>query len=327
MRHIPDVELKPWQPPTYTVDANGKLVGAQPGTPNNWNRWGELDQRGTANLLTPERVASAAALARTGRRISLGLALGKSQPNPGSRPALQHLFSGTTVDLMLGDGGTHNVQSSDDMVVLPLQVSTQLDGHAHFGYEDVLYNGFWAGVVTTTSGARRLGVHHQASGIVGRGVLLDVPRVFDVDPFESSIDAAMLEATAEAHGVTVGPGDVLLVRTGCLGTWIEHPELRVRRRQSGLAWDTIPWLAERDVAMVAADNRAVEAIPGPPDGPLLPWHISALRDLGLLVGELFDLDELADDCAADGVYEFFFVALPLPLVNGVGSPLNPLAIK
>jgi len=327
MRPVDDVELQPWRPPTYEVDADGKLVGGRPGTPNNWGRWGELDQRGTANLLTPERVAAAATLARTGKRIALGLALGKHEPNPGSRPATQHLFLGTTGDKMFGDGGAHGVQSSDDIVVLPLQVSTQLDAHSHFGYEDMLYNGFWAGVVTATSGARRLGIHHQATGIVGRGVLLDAARVFGLDPFDASISAEMLERTAEAHGVEVGPGDILLVRTGFLGTWLEHPELRVRRRSCGLAFDTIPWLAERDVAMVAADNRAVEAIPGPPDQPLLPWHIAALRDLGLLVGELFDLDELAADCAADGVYEFFFVASPLPLVNGVGSPLNPLAIK
>ena len=79
--------------------------------------------------------------------------------------------------------------------------------------------------------------------------------------------------------------------------------------------------------MVAADNRAVEAIPGPAHLPPLPFHIAALRDLGLLVGELFDLDELAGDCAADGVYEFMFVAQPLPVVGAAGSPLNPLALK
>jgi hypothetical protein len=79
--------------------------------------------------------------------------------------------------------------------------------------------------------------------------------------------------------------------------------------------------------MVAADNRTVEAIPGPPGHPLLPWHRAALRDLGLLVGELFDLDYLAEDCAEDGAYEFLFVASPLPIVNAVGSPLNPIAIK
>ena len=172
-----------------------------------------------------------------------------------------------------------------------------------------------------------LGIHHQADGIVGRGVLLDPARFLGIDPFESSISAAMLDATVSAEGVTVQAGDILLVRTGYLGTWVDHPELRVRRRQSGLDLDTIPWLAERDAAMVAADNRTVEAIPGPAGRGLLPWHRAALRDMGLLIGELFDLDGLAEDCADDGTFEFFFCAAPLPVVNAVGSPLNPLAIK
>jgi kynurenine formamidase len=327
MRTVPDEPLSEWTPPSYTVDGYGKVRGAQPGSPNNWGRWGELDQKGTANLLTAERVARAARLAQSGKRFSLALPVGGGQPNVGTRPDLLHLFSRTTADFLLGDSGLHGVQTSDDIVVLPLQATTQLDGHAHFGHSDSLYNGFWAGLVTAGSGARRLGVHHQAEGIVGRGVLLDVARADDIDPFESTITADMLEATMAAQDVTVEPGDILLVRTGFLGTWLGNPDLRVRRRQSGLALDTIPWLAKRDVSMVAADNRTVEAIPGPPGHPLLPWHRAALRDLGLLVGELFDLDALAEDCADDGAYEFLFAASPLPIVNAVGSPLNPLAIK
>ena len=327
MRVVPEVDLSEWHPPTYSVDRHGKVVGAQPGSPHNWGRWGELDQRGTANLLTPERVAGAAQLAKTGKRFSLALPIGNGQLNAGTRPDILHLFSRSTADFLLGDGGLHGVQTSDDIVVLPLQASTQLDGHGHFGHADTLYNGFWAGLVTAGSGARRLGIHHQADGIVGRGVLLDPARFLGIDPFESSISAAMLDATVSAEGVTVQAGDILLVRTGYLGTWVDHPELRVRRRQSGLDLDTIPWLAERDVAMVAADNRTVEAIPGPAGRGLLPWHRAALRDMGLLIGELFDLDGLAEDCADDGTFEFFFCAAPLPVVNAVGSPLNPLAIK
>ena len=327
MRPVPDDPLPEWQPPTYTVDSNGKVRGAQPGSPHNWGRWGELDQKGTANLLTAERIARAAGLARTGKRFSLALPVGRGQPNAGTRPDVLHLFSRTTADFLLGDAGVHGVQTSDDIVVLPLQATTQLDGHGHFGYGDSLFNGFWAGLVTAGSGARRLGVHHQADGLVGRGVLLDVARAANIDPFESSISAGMLETTMAAQGIAVEAGDILLIRTGFLGTWLDHPDLRIRRRQSGLALDTIEWLADKDVAMVAADNRTVEAIPGPPGHPLLPWHRAALRDLGLLVGELFDLDYLAADCAGDGTYEFLFVASPLPIVNGVGSPLNPIAIK
>ena len=135
-------------------------------------------------------------------------------------------------------------------------------------------------------------------------------------------------STASAEGVTIEAGEILLVRTGYLGTWVDHPELRVRRRQSGLDFDTIPWLADRDVADVAADNRTVEAIPGPAGHPPAPGQSRRpLRDLGLLVGELFDLDELPTTAPMTGRLSFSSCAAPLPVVNAVGSPPNPLAIK
>lgn len=284
---------------------------------------GDDDQRGTANLLTAEGARDAAALVRRGAVFSLALPIGHGAPNVGTRSEPLHLVRRATADQIVGDTDHFNIESSDDLVVLALQASTQLDGHAHFAHEHTFYNGYWSGLMTAGQGARRLGIHHQAGGVVGRGVLLDVARHAELDPFGAVIDAAMLDEVAAAHGVEIRSGDIVLVRTGWLGTWLSEPETRKRRRQTGLALDTIDWLAGHDVAMIAADNKTVEAVPGPEGKPILSWHIGALRDLGLLVGELFDLDALADDCAADGVYEFLFSAAPLPIVNAVGSPLNP----
>jgi kynurenine formamidase len=326
MRHVSEEPIEPWSPPSYQVDGDGKVIGATPGRPNNWGRWGPLDQRGTANLLTPARVTAAARLARTGRQFALGLPIGGGTANPGTRDAPRHVMFRPMSDAVVGDTMS-GVESADDLVVLGLQATTQLDGHGHFAQGHVLYNGFWAGLVTGRSGARRLGVHHHGNGILGRGVLLDAARVGGLDPFEGVIGPDLLDKTAVAHGVEVGAGDIVLIRTGWLGAWLDNPEWRRRRRSAGLSLDTINWLAALDVAMVAADNRAVEAIPGPEGHPLLPFHAAALRDLGLLLGELFDLDELARDCQQDGVYEFLFVAMPMPVVNAVGSPLNPLALK
>jgi kynurenine formamidase len=326
VRPVTEEALEPWEPPDYRVDREGKVIGASPGTPNNWGRWGRLDQRGTANLLTPARVARAAGLARTGRQFSLALPIGHGQPTPGTRPAPRHVMHRPMSDAVVGDTMS-GIESSDDLIILDLQATTQLDGHGHFARGHVLYNGYWSGLVTGRSGARRLGIHHHAGGVVGRGVLLDVARATGLDPFEGVISPEMLDATAAAQGVEVEPGDILLVRTGWLGTWLDDPDLRRRRRSAGLSLETIDWIAAADVAMVAADNTTVEAIPGPSGHPLLPFHAAALRDLGLLLGELFDLDGLALDCQADGVYEFLFVAMPLPVVNAVGSPLNPLALK
>jgi kynurenine formamidase len=326
MREVPDRRLKPWTPPTYTVDERGKLVGATPGPHHNWGRWGDDDQYGTTNLLTPECAVAGAQLVRRGARFALGLPIGGGFDAPSTRPPAIHTFFSSNADIIVGDAADYGLPMSDDVVVLPLQGSTQIDGLGHFVHNDVLYNGFWAGVVTASSGSRRLGVHHQARGIVGRGVLLDVAGVLGIDPFESPITPDMLDDCAQREGVTVRSGDILIVRTGYVGTWLAQPEVRKRRKQSGLTVATIPWLKEHDVAVVASDNSAVEAI-GDQFLPPMSWHAAALGDLGLTVGELFDLDELAADCADDGVYEFFFTAAPLPIINAVGSPLNPIAIK
>ena len=318
MRDVPDRKLKPWSPPAYEVDARGKVVGATPGEPNNWGRWGADDQRGCLNLLTPERVATAATLARTGKRFALGLPIGGPDAMPGYRPPPLHLFGETTGDFVLGDG---RIQYSDDYIVMALQATTQLDGFGHVASTDVLYNGYWAGLITASSGARRLGIHHLADGVVGRAVLLDLATDGPL-PGGHAIEAEALEAAASAHGVEVRAGDILLIRTGHLGWLLEGNTESAGA--PGLTFRALPWLHDHDVAMVALDNVAAEVLPA--EGAL-PFHVGAIRDLGMLIGELFDLDALAADCAADGVYEMFFVAAPLPVVNGVGSPLNPVAIK
>jgi kynurenine formamidase len=318
MRDVPDKRLKGWKPPTYEVDERGKVIGAVPGDPNNWGRWGDDDQRGCLNLLTPERIAAAAALARTGKRFSLGLPIGGPAKMPGYRPPPLHLFGETTGDFVLGDG---RLQYSDDYVVIALQASTQLDGFGHVAGGDVLYNGYWAGLITASSGARRLGIHQLADGVVGRAVLLDLARDGRL-PGGHAIEADQLAAAADAQGVELQAGDILLIRTGHLGWLLEGND--EEGRAPGLTYRALPWLHERDVAMVALDNVAAEVLPA--EGAL-PFHVGAIRDLGLLIGELFDLEALAADCAADGVYEMFFAASVLPVVNGVGSPLNPIVIK
>jgi kynurenine formamidase len=320
VRPVPEPPLRAWAPPAYRVDERGKVVGAEPGQPNNWGRWGDDDQLGTANLLTAERVARAAALARTGKRFTLGVPIGTG-PFSGYRSPPLHLFSITAGDGVL-QGAPLN--ASDDVVVMALQASTQVDGLAHVGGGDVLYNGYWAGLVTASSGARRLGIHHVAAqSIVGRAVLLDVAGHTGsrLEP-GFAIGADLLDATAAAQGVGIEPGDVVLVHTGHLAAMAEG-----RGPEPGLSYDTIGWLHRHDVAMVAVDNVAVEVSPAEPGHRWLDFHVAALRDLGLLLGELFELDQLAADCAADGVYEGLLVASPLPVAYGVGSPLNPVFVK
>jgi kynurenine formamidase len=333
VRDVPDAPFAGWEPPGYRVDANGKVVGAEPGTRNNWGRFGETDQLGTANLLTPERVAAAAALITTGKRFSLGLAIGPPTPG-GYRAEPLHLYNFAAGDGVLGSGrGGARYQVSDDYVVMALQASTQLDGFGHVGGDHTLYNGYWAGLVTATGGARRLGVHHLArQGIVGRAVLLDVARHLGVDRLEPGFPVGPdeLDGATRAQGVDVGAGDIVLVRTGHVGWKLglapNAPEA-ASRHEPGISTRAIPWLHDHDVAMIATDTAACQVVPPEAGEPFLTWHVAALRDLGLLVGELFDLHTLAADCAGDGVHEGFFVAAPMPVVGGSGSPLNPIFIK
>jgi kynurenine formamidase len=332
VRDVPDAPFAGWRPPDYEVDADGKVTGAEPGPHHNWSRWGALDQRGAFNLLTPERVAAAAQLVRSGKRFSLALPIGRPTPG-GYRAEPLHLYRFAAGDSVLGAGRAGAAYPvSDDYVVMALQASTQVDGFGHVGGDGVLYNGYWAGLVTAAGGAQRLGIHHLASGIVGRAVLLDVARALGVDHLEPgfAIGPDELAATRAAQHVEVRAGDILLVRTGHLGWQLslpaDDPGLRTRDH-AGISTRAISWLHDHDVAMVACDNAACSVVPPEAGDAFLTWHVAALRDLGLLVGELFDLDALAADCADDGVYEAFFVAAPMPVVGGAGSPLNPIAMK
>jgi kynurenine formamidase len=133
-----------------------------------------------------------------------------------------------------------------------------------------------------------------------------------------------LEEVVAAERVDILPGDILLVRTGWFGFWLQSFPEQLDMQPPGLSEDTIPWLARHDVAMVAADNSSVEFFDR--FHPRVPFHIRAIRDLGMLLGEWFDLDDLAEHSADRGTYECMLVAQPLPVVNSVGSPLNPLAL-
>jgi len=341
MREVPDPELQPWQPPTYVVDADVKVVGGAPGPINNWGRWGESDQRGTTNLLTAERAVEAAALVRKGKRFALGIPVG-GLASPSHRSEPLHLFQIATGEAVLTGAPT---DGADDYLVMALQGTTQLDGLAHVGRGNLMYNGFWSGLVTAGTGARRLGIHHLGSGLVGRGVLLDVARAEGVPWLEPGfpVNAALLDRTAQAQGVNMRAGDIVFVRTGTVTHWYERfgtrvaPFLRVgdetARRdlldgpEAGMAWDTVAWLHDHDVAVLGVDNLAAECRPAEEGHEWIDFHVAALRDLGLPLAEVVDLDELAADCAEDGVWEGQCVLSILPVVGAVGSPLNPIFIK
>ena len=210
----------------------------------------------------------------------------------------------------------------------PCSAATHWDSLAHLYYDGQLYNGHPAASVDAL-GAAHCGIERTHDGFVGRAVLLDVARHRGVDTLEvtEAIGGAELDAVAAAEGVEVGPGDILLVRTGLMGTWRRGGDWSgFAGMQPGLHYEAVSWLHERDVAAVAADNAAVEHLGLSMPGVLLPFHMLALRDMGLSLGEYFFFEELSEACAALRRWELLLVALPLPVTGAVGGPANPVAL-
>jgi kynurenine formamidase len=327
-----------WQPPSYTVDERGKVIdGYQPRDPNNWGRWGEDDQRGTQNLIGPEQRVAAAQLVRSGKVFSLALPIDATAPSYSTRPRPLRIPLMTGSDSVVGSpygAAQPGFQWSDDMLQMPTQGSTQWDAFAHVTSEDCLFNGWWAGNVTAFGGAPVLGIEHHRESFVGRGVLIDAARHQGLDccPELQAIGPQLLDATLAAQGVELRPGDILLVRTGYLTKWWNRdPQLTPEEyfsKTPGISRDAIAWLHEHDVSALACDNIGVEVLfSEDPTDRVLPVHVACLVDLGLPLGELWDMERLAADCAEDGVYEFLLVAPTLYLPGYMGSPLNPIALK
>ncbi|HEX8079883.1 MAG TPA: cyclase family protein [Jatrophihabitans sp.] len=292
---------------------------------SNWGRWGEQDERGTVNLITGERLAAAAQLVRRGRVFPLGIPLDENGPQSGMRGNPIHLMSETGAEQVFPGGFRY----ADDYIFMPLQSSSQWDALAHVYYDDRMYNGFPAGD-TTVKGAVRCSIDKQAAGIAGRGVLLDIAALKGVDWLEAGtvITPEDLDAACQAQGVTVLPGDILLFRTGWRRKFVQEGDAAAfMAGEPGLGQRCCEWLHERDVAAVGSDNWAIEVLPGESPDALLTVHMVLIRDMGMSLCEILDLDELAEDCHTDGCWEFLFVAPPLPISRAVGSPVNPLAIK
>jgi kynurenine formamidase len=308
-------------------------------TYSNWGRWGPDDQCGTLNLITPECVVAAAALVRKGHSISLALPFDESGPQTGALNRFNpiHLMVRDGADVMAGSavrdfygGVDRHFRATDDVVIMPLQSGTQWDALSHVVFDDKIYNGYSADVVSSW-GALKNDVCNGADSLVGRGVLVDLPRALGVPWLEPGtvIGADELDQATDATGVTVGSGDIVLVRTGQIahvradGAWGDY----AGGPAPGLGLSAIGWLAGRDVAAVATDTFGVEVRPNETADVMQPLHIVLIVHVGMWLGEIFDLETLAADCADDGVYEFLFSGPPLPFTRAVGSPLNPMAVK
>ena len=297
---------------------------------SNWGRWGDDDELGTLNLIDDAAVRRGAAAVRTGKRFSLALPLSADGIQAGYVPGRINPLRTMVMLNGVPFGEKSGLRANDDMVVMGLQAATHWDALAHVSFEGTLYNGFPASDVTAEQGASRCGID-KVGPIVSRGVLLDVARARGVERLEPgyAIGAADLEAARELTGAAVEPGDIALVRTGQM-SWLRAPRPDKRAYvwpAPGLSVDAVPWMRSHDVAAVAIDTMALEVYPPQDDRMMMPVHYLHLVMMGLTQGQNWDLEDLAEDCSADGVYEFLLEASPQPFVGGLGTPVNPIAVK
>ena len=301
---------------------------------SNRGRWGPDDEIGTLNHVTPEHVVAATALVRRGAVFSLALPFDDSGPQRGNlrrfNPMQFMLRDGDDVWSRELAGRPRGHGASDDVVMLASQGGTHWDALAHTFFDSTMWNGYDCRLVSSL-GAERNDITGYRDRIVGRAVLIDLARAAGRDWFPPghAVTTADLTAALADQDVQVGPGDIVLLRFGHIamtraqGDWGDY----AGGDAPGLAFETLDWIAEHELAGVAADTWGVEVRPNEISYVNQPWHRVALPHMGLLVGEMFDLEELAADCARDGVYEMFFSACPLPVTGSVGGPINPVAIK
>lgn len=302
------------------IDEQGANVSARK---SNWGRWGESDEKGALNLLTQETVLAALRIPRTGKRYSLGIPIQRSGvPNMEYRGTPQRLTMTNHSDeaMARANGGVPGVGAHEDQLIMPSHTSTHMDALCHVYSANKIYNGHPHDGVSPYSGADKCGIEN-VDPIVGRGVLIDVAasKGVDVLPAGHVITREELAQALDQQGITLAPGDLVLIRTGWLADFMQSQGELLP--QPGIGIDAATYLAECDVALVGSDNSAVEAIPFDQD-VYLGGHIVLLVDNGIHLVENLHLEELA----ADKCHEFLLTIGALDITGGTASPVTPVAV-
>ncbi len=303
-----------WTPPAVAQDAevSAEQLAQWMEEVSNWGRWGDDDELGALNLITPEKRRQAAALVREGLTVPMAFDIDKEQTESNPSP-LQHTIA--TFGQWAGD--TYTIEYHG-------YTHSHIDALTHIARDGQLYNGYPQDGIKPT-GAEKLGIQNMRNGIVSRGVLVDIPRLKGVPYLEpgTAITVEDLDAWEAESGVKIEPGDVLLIRTG---RWVrEAEEGPWNNLAAGLHASTASWLHERDVAVLGCDGVS-DMLPSGVEGQTHPIHLLVLNAMGMPILDNLDLEALAQQAARLNRWTFFFVALPLPVPGGTGSPLNPIGV-
>ncbi len=304
--------------------------------PSNWGRWGPDDEVGALNYLGTEQVVAAARLVTSGKTFTLQRLIGDPKGDPvwpGRTPAerTQILDEGDWDEGGKGPAYPGGLHCADDKINAFLQGSTQYDGLGHVWYGGQIWNGYDAR--TTIGGLEKASVEPIAQrGVVGRGVLLDIARFRGKRTLEAAetFTHEDLLACAEAQGVQIQKRDILIIRTNFIQLFFDLGEKFYEGFcEPGLVYspELVQWFADMEIPNLVTDTIANEVTFDPNNGVALVLHNALMRNLGVTLTEIADLEKLADDCAEDGQYAFLYVAAPLKVAKGSGSPVNPVVIK
>ena len=288
-----------------------------------WDGRSTEAQRGALRNLTPERLLAAAGLVRSGTTVTLGRRVDTQARLDNPAPAV-HLMT------MLPDVevGTGSVRFAKDYIGVDYHNDTHshLDALCHVAFDGRLYGGESEQEITSRGSAYGA-IDLLDNGLVGRGVLLDIPRVRDaawIEPGEH-VFRADLEAAEREQGVTVGPGDILLVRTGHARRLAELGPWETGQAKAGLHPSTATYFSERRIAALGSDGNS-DTAPSSTEGVGFPIHVLAINAMGIHLLDYLQFEDLVEHCESHDVWEFLFVAAPLRIPGGTGSPVNPLAI-
>ncbi len=290
---------------------------------SNWGRWGDEAERGALNFLTPERTTAAARLVESGVTVTLSRPLRTNAGIDLPEPVDHHMTMLTDVDI-----GSGSLRFAKDYVGVDYHNDghTHIDAFCHVAFEGSLYGGEPADSVTA-EGAHTGAIEILRDGLVGRGVLLDVPGALGVPWIEPGehVFREDLEAAERRQGVRVGAGDILLVRTGHSRRQAELAPWDTRRLKAGLHPTAASFLAERHVAALGSDGNS-DTAPSTTEGVAFPIHVLALNAMGVHLLDYLQFENVVRHCEAAGRWEFLFATAPLRIVRGTGSPVNPTAI-
>jgi len=279
----------------------------------NWGRWGPLDQLGSVNLITAAKRKQAVALVKSGDTVSLAHTLLTEKADDNSSPFEHTMLRGNNMDryAIQYHGYAHS----------------HIDALCHILYNDQTYNGYARADVNTDKGCTKLGIQNLKEGIVTRGVLVDIPRLRSLPYLEpgTAIYVEDLEAWEKKSGVTIAPGDALLLRTG---RWARRDKLgpwNVGQSAAGLHASVAPWIKARGVALLGSD-AAEDVTPSLVEGVALPIHTLMITGLGVNLLDNQDLESLGDVAARLNRWTFMLTINPMPVAGGTGFPLNAIAM-